>query len=64
LVSSYWNFAWQGGLRLTPHPGWSIELIGRHWSNGGLKLPNHGEDFVTLTFSAYPGLIGHAATDN
>lgn len=21
----------------------------RHWSNGGIRLPNHGQDFVTLT---------------
>ena len=64
LSSSYWNFAEQLGLRLTPQRGWSIELIGRHWSNGGLKLPNHGQDFATLTFSVYPGLIGHASTSN
>ena len=43
--------------------GWTIELVGRHWSNGGLKLPNHGQDFATLTFSVYPGLFGHAATE-
>jgi Lipid A 3-O-deacylase (PagL) len=64
LSASLWNFAWQGGLRLTPRPGWSIELVARHWSNGGLKLPNHGQDFATLMFSVYPGLIGHAAADN
>lgn len=64
LSASRWNIAWQGGLRLTPRPGWSIELVGRHWSNGGLKLPNHGQDFATLMFSVYPGFFGHAATDH
>ena len=26
----------------------------RHWSNGGVKLPNHGQDFATLTFVLDP----------
>jgi hypothetical protein len=47
-----------------PKKGMTIELVGRHWSNGGLKLPNHGQDFATLTFSVYPGLFGHAATSD
>ena len=25
------------------------ELTMRHWSNGGIRLPNHGQDFATLT---------------
>ena len=64
LSSSWWNFNEEVGLRLTPKKGWAIELAGRHWSNAGLKLPNHGQDFATLTFSVYPGLIGHAATSD
>jgi hypothetical protein len=64
LSASYWNFAEQLGLRLTPAPGYSIEFVARHWSNAGLKLPNHGQDFATLVFSVYPGLIGHARTSN
>jgi hypothetical protein len=59
LSSSLWNFAEQVGVRLTPAPSLAIELVGRHWSNAGLKLPNHGQDFATLTFSIYPSLIGH-----
>jgi hypothetical protein len=59
LSSSLWNFAEQVGVRLTPAPSMAIELVGRHFSNAGLKLPNHGEDFATLTFSIYPSLIGH-----
>jgi Lipid A 3-O-deacylase (PagL) len=61
-LSSLWNFSEQAGLRFTPKPGYSIELIGRHWSNGGLKLPNHGQDFVTVMFSVYPSLIHHGAS--
>ncbi len=51
---SLWNFSEQLGVRFLPSPGYSIELVGRHWSNAGLKLPNHGQDFVTLMFSIYP----------
>ena len=25
------------------------ELTVRHWSNAGIRLPNHGQDFGTLT---------------
>jgi hypothetical protein len=57
LSASHWNFSEQLGVRLTPRPGLAIELIGRHWSNGGLKLPNHGQDFVTLMFTVYPSLL-------
>ena len=64
LSASHWDFAEQLGLRITPAPGCAIELVGRHWSNAGLKLPNHGQDFATLTFSFYPGLIGHAVARN
>ena len=52
------------GLRIKPTQSWTIELTGRHWSNAGLKLPNHGQDFATLTFSVYPGLFGHATASN
>lgn len=59
LTASHWNFSEQLGVRLTPRPGLAIELIGRHWSNGGLKLPNHGQDFATVMFTVYPGSSGH-----
>ena len=64
LSSSWWNFNEEIGFRLKPRDGLLIELTGRHWSNAGLKLPNHGQDFATLTVSVYPGLFGHAATSN
>jgi hypothetical protein len=40
-------------LRL-PRSGSSVEFAMRHWSNGGVKLPNHGQDFATLTFLLNP----------
>jgi hypothetical protein len=64
LSASWWNFNEEIGLRIKPTERWRIELTGRHFSNAGLKLPNHGQDFATLTFSIYPGLFGHAATSN
>jgi len=30
----------------------------RHWSNGGIRLPNHGQDFATLTIRLNSGLFG------
>lgn len=62
LTASHWNFSEQLGIRLTPKPGCAIEFIARHWSNAGLKLPNHGQDFVTLTFTVYPTLLGRGRT--
>lgn len=58
LSSSHWNFDEQLTLRVTPATRYGIELTMRHWSNGGLKLPNHGQDFATLTFTVWPG-AGH-----
>jgi len=31
------------------------ELTVRHWSNAGIRLPNHGQDFVTLTIRLNSG---------
>jgi len=59
LSASRWNIAEQFGVRITPTKSYAIELIGRHWSNGGLKLPNHGQDFATLMFTVYPSLLRH-----
>jgi len=59
LSASHWNFSEQLGLRITPTPGCAIELVGRHWSNAGLKLPNHGQDFATVMFTVYPGWWRH-----
>jgi hypothetical protein len=57
LSASRWNFAEQLGLRVMPTPATAIELSMRHWSNAGLKLPNHGQDFATLTFTIIPGAL-------
>jgi len=53
------DFASQFGVRF-PIPGNRAvgELTFRHWSNGGIRLPNHGQDFVTLTVSLNSGLVG------
>jgi Lipid A 3-O-deacylase (PagL) len=50
LNSTRWNFAeqlalrWDRGRRVP-----SLELAIRHWSNAGIRLPNRGQDFATLT---------------
>ena len=51
LNSTHWNLAEQLGLRLRlTRGGAGLELCLRHWSNAGLRLPNHGQDFFTLTY--------------
>jgi hypothetical protein len=59
LSTTRWDFASQLGLRF-PLPGDRVigELTVRHWSNGGVKLPNHGQDFATLTVRLNSGLFG------
>jgi hypothetical protein len=55
LSATRWDFASQLGLRLRlPRHGSAVEFSIRHWSNGGAKLPNHGQDFATLTFLLGP----------
>ncbi len=58
------NFASQLGVRF-PLPGNRAvgELTFRHWSNAGIRLPNHGQDFVTLTVSLGPGVVGVDRTE-
>jgi hypothetical protein len=58
------DFASQFGVRF-PLPGNRVvgELTFRHWSNGGIRLPNHGQDFVTFTVHVNSGLIGVDRTD-
>jgi lipid A 3-O-deacylase PagL len=58
------NFASQLGVRF-PLPGNRVvgELTFRHWSNAGIRLPNHGQDFVTLTVSLNLGLVGVDRTE-
>lgn len=51
LNSTHWNFAEQLGVRVKlPAVRGRLELTLRHWSNAGLKLPNRGQDFVTLMY--------------
>jgi len=52
------DFASQFGVRFSL-PGNRVvgELTFRHWSNGGIRLPNHGQDFVTLTVRLNSGLV-------
>ena len=58
------DFASQFGVRF-PLPGNRAlgELTFRHWSNGGIRLPNHGQDFVTLTVRLNSGLFGVDRTE-
>jgi hypothetical protein len=59
LSVTRWDFASQLGLRMRL-PGNRViaEVAMRHWSNGGIRLPNHGQDFATLTIRLNSGLFG------
>lgn len=59
LSSTRLDFAEQLGVRFR-FPGDRViaELTMRHWSNGGIRLPNHGQDFATLTFKLNTGRFG------
>jgi hypothetical protein len=59
LSITRWDFASQLGLRFRL-PGNRVvaEVAMRHWSNGGIRLPNHGQDFATFTIRLDPGLFG------
>jgi hypothetical protein len=51
LNATHWNFAEQFVLRLH-HPsggGPDMEFAIRHWSNAGIRCPNRGQDFFTVT---------------
>ena len=62
LSATRWDFASQLGLRFRlPGSRAMAELTMRHWSNGGVRLPNHGQDFATLTIRLNPGLFGISA---
>lgn len=50
LSATHWNFSSQFGLRFqSPAFPAVIELSARHWSNGGVRTPNRGQDFTILT---------------
>lgn len=59
LSSTRLDFAEQLGVRFRL-PGNRVvaELTMRHWSNGGIRLPNHGQDFATLTLRLNTGRFG------
>jgi len=64
LSATRWDFASQLGLRFRlPGNRAMAELTMRHWSNGGIRLPNHGQDFATLTIRLNSGLFGISAAD-
>ena len=64
LSVTRWDFASQLGLRFRV-PGNRVigEVAMRHWSNGGIRLPNHGQDFATVTFRLNSGLFGVGRAD-
>jgi Lipid A 3-O-deacylase (PagL) len=64
LSITRWDFAEQLGLRFHL-PGNRVigEVTMRHWSNGGIRLPNHGQDFATVTFRLNSGIFGIGRTD-
>ena len=49
LNSTHWNFAEQLAVRWRISHTLGMELAFRHWSNAGIKLPNRGQDFATLS---------------
>ena len=64
LSATHWDFASQLGLRVQlPRSGSAVEFTLRHWSNAGVKLPNHGQDFATLTFLLNPQFFRTARLD-
>jgi hypothetical protein len=49
LSSTHLNFAETLGVRVPlQSDGATLEIAMRHWSNGGIRMPNHGQDFATL----------------
>jgi hypothetical protein len=64
LSVTRWDFAEQLGLRFHL-PGKRVigEVTMRHWSNAGIRLPNHGQDFATVTFRLNSGLFGIGKVD-
>ena len=59
LSATRWDFASQLGLRFRIPGQIAVgELTVRHWSNAGIRLPNHGQDFVTFTLRLNTGRFG------
>jgi Lipid A 3-O-deacylase (PagL) len=53
LNSTRWNFASQltVKLRRPSGKGSEMEFALRHWSNAGIRTPNRGQDFFTVTIA-------------
>ncbi len=52
LNSTRWNFASQLAMRVRlTDSGSDLEVSVRHWSNGGMRLPNRGQDFATVSYA-------------
>jgi hypothetical protein len=49
LSATHWNFSSQLGVQYqsAEFPA-TFELSARHWSNGGVRTPNRGQDFTIL----------------
>ena len=64
LSATRLDFAEQVGVRFRL-PGDRVvgELTVRHWSNAGIRLPNHGQDFATLTLRLNTRLFGVPSAD-
>lgn len=59
LSATRWDFASQFGLRFRLPGDLAFgELTVRHWSNAGIRLPNHGQDFLTLMIRLNTGRFG------
>jgi hypothetical protein len=59
LSATRWDFAEQLGLRFRLPGQVAVgELTMRHWSDAGIRLPNHGQDFVTFTIRLNTGRFG------
>jgi len=64
LSASKWDFASQVGFRFHLIGDRALgEVTMRHWSNGGIQLPNHGEDFATVTIRIRSRLFGIREAD-
>ena len=64
LSVTRWDFASQLGLRFHLLANRAVgEVTLRHWSNGGIRLPNHGQDFATVMIRLNSGLFGVGNAD-
>ena len=64
LSATRWDFASQLGLRFhLPGNRAIAQLTMRHWSNGGVRLPNHGQEFATLAVRLNSALFGVGETN-